>query len=102
MAGRIGDFVVKAPMILGHETSATVVEVGEKVKNLKPGDRVAVEPGVPCRHCDFCKGGCYNLCPDVIFAATPPDHGTLTRYFKHAADFCFKLVSTVWQIFYTR
>lgn len=54
------------------------------------GDRVAIEPGVPCRMCDFCKSGKYNLCPDVVFCATPPDDGNLCRYFAHAADFCFK------------
>jgi len=78
-------------MILGHETSATVVAIGDGVTNLKPGDRVAVEPGVPCRHCKYCKEGFYNLCADIIFAATPPVDGSLTRFFKHFADFCFKL-----------
>lgn len=89
--GRIGDFIVKEPMILGHESSGTVVKVGEHVKNLKPGDRVCIEPGVPCRYCDFCKSGRYNLCPDVKFCATPPVDGTLCRYYKHEADFCYKL-----------
>lgn len=54
------------------------------------GDRVAIEPGMPCRMCDFCKTGKYNLCPDVYFCATPPDDGNLCRYYTHAADFCFK------------
>jgi len=89
--GAIGHFIVKAPMLLGHEAAGVVVKCGSKVKHLKPGDRVAVEPGVPCRRCDYCKGGTYNLCPDVIFCATPPHHGNLCRYYKHAADFCFKL-----------
>ena len=53
---------------------------------------MAIEPGVPCRICDFCKGGRYNLCPDIEFCATPPFHGTLCRYYKHAADFCYKYV----------
>lgn len=90
VSGSIGDFVVKSPLILGHEASATVVEVGLGVKHLSVGDRVAVEPGIPCRHCRYCKDGRYNLCPDVTFAATPPDHGSLTRSFLHAADFCYK------------
>lgn len=89
--GYIGDYVVKAPMVLGHEAAGVVAACGSNVKNLKPGDRVAIEPGVPCRMCDFCKGGKYNLCPDVFFCATPPDHGNLCRYYTHAADFCFKL-----------
>ncbi|XP_022104677.1 sorbitol dehydrogenase-like isoform X2 [Acanthaster planci] len=89
--GRIGDFIVKAPMILGHESSGIVSAVGEGVTDLKVGDRVAIEPGVPCRMCSFCKGGRYNLCPDVIFCATPPVDGSLRRYYCHAADFCYKL-----------
>ncbi|RWS16313.1 sorbitol dehydrogenase-like protein [Dinothrombium tinctorium] len=93
--GRIGSYVVNEPIIMGHETSATVVEVGEGVQHLKPGDRVAIEPGVPCRKCNHCKVGKYNLCANIFFHATPPDNGTLTRYFKHAADFCFKLPDNV-------
>jgi len=89
--GCIGDFIVRAPMVLGHETSGVVVEVGPDVKNLKKGDRVAMEVGVPCRICDFCKNGTYNLCPDMAFCATPPYDGTLARYFAHPADFCYKL-----------
>lgn len=89
--GRIGDFIVKEPMILGHESSGTVVKVGEHVTNLKPGDRVCIEPGIPCRYCNFCKSGRYNLCSDVQFCATPPVDGTLCRYYKHEADFCYKL-----------
>jgi len=89
--GRIGPFVMKDPLILGHESSATVVKVGPGVKHLKAGDRVAVEPQIPCRICDSCKHGYYNACPDTKFFATPPYGGSLTRLYKHAADFCFKL-----------
>lgn len=89
--GCIGDFIVRAPMVLGHESAGKVLKVGPNVKNLKEGDRVTIEPGVPCRRCDFCKTGRYNLCPDVIFLATPPVHGSIARYHTHAADFCFKL-----------
>lgn len=88
--GAIGDFVVKAPMVLGHETSGVVKTVGEGVTHLKPGDRVAIEPGVPCRHCEYCKHGQYNLCLEMQFAATPPVDGTLARFYKHPADFCYK------------
>jgi len=89
--GRIGPFVLKDPIILGHESAATVVKVGPGVNNFKPGDRVAVEPQIPCRVCDPCKYGRYNMCPDTKFFATPPYNGSLTRYYAHAADFCFKL-----------
>ncbi|CAK9804355.1 Sorbitol dehydrogenase [Anthophora plagiata] len=89
--GRIGDFVVREPMIIGHESSGVVVKLGQNVKNLKVGDRVAIEPGVSCRMCKFCKEGRYNLCKDMVFCATPPIHGSLRRFYKHAADFCFKL-----------
>uniref|UniRef100_A0A1L8E4L6 Sorbitol dehydrogenase n=1 Tax=Nyssomyia neivai TaxID=330878 RepID=A0A1L8E4L6_9DIPT len=89
--GRIGPFVVEQPMIIGHEASGVVAKLGQNVKNLKVGDRVAIEPGVACRECRFCKEGRYNLCPDMIFCATPPCHGNLTRFYAHAADFCFKL-----------
>nr|QBH74072.1 alcohol dehydrogenase [Isotomurus palustris] len=89
--GRIGDFIVTSPMIIGHEAAGIVAKCGKNVKNLKIGDRVAVEPGVPCRRCDHCKTGQYNLCPDVVFCATPPVHGNLSRYYTHDADYCFKL-----------
>jgi len=93
--GRIGDFIVKAPMVLGHEASGIVHQIGKGVTHLKEGDRVAVEPGVPCRFCEFCKGGQYNLCPDISFCATPPFNGNLCRFYTHAADFCYKLPDNV-------
>lgn len=78
-------------MVLGHESSGTVVEVGDKVTNLKPGDKVAMEPGVPCRRCDYCRGGDYHLCGEMVFAATPPYDGTLAKYYINASDFCYKI-----------
>lgn len=89
--GSIGPFVVKDKMVLGHESAGIVSKCGKNVKNLKVGDRVAFEPGIPCRYCDQCKLGRYNLCKDIAFCATPPYHGTLTRFYCQAADFCFKL-----------
>lgn len=79
------------PIVLGHESSGIVVEVGPSVTNLKPGDRVAIEPGVPCRRCNYCRSGSYNLCRDTVFAATPPHNGTLSQYYKTAADYCYPL-----------
>lgn len=93
--GRIGDFVVERPMVLGHESSGTVVQVGPNARLLVPGDRVALEPGVPCRLCPFCKSGKYNLCVDMKFAATPPYDGTLARFYVLPEDFCVKLPENV-------
>lgn len=93
--GRIGDYVVEGEFILGHEVAGTVTELGSDVKNLKVGDRVALEPGITCGHCEQCKEGKYNLCKDVIFFATPPVQGALQNYVKHPADMCFKLPENV-------
>uniref|UniRef100_A0A663DQH6 Sorbitol dehydrogenase n=1 Tax=Aquila chrysaetos chrysaetos TaxID=223781 RepID=A0A663DQH6_AQUCH len=93
--GRIGDFVVKDPMVLGHEASGTVVKVGSGVTHLKPGDRVAIEPGVPREMDEFCRTGRYNLSPTIFFCATPPDNGNLCRYYKHSASYCYKLPDNV-------
>lgn len=89
--GRIGRYVVKQPIILGHELAGDVVSVGSKVTSVKPGDRVAVEPGVPCDRCEFCKSGRYNLCPDVVFMATPPVNGAWAEYVSIRADFLHRL-----------
>lgn len=93
--GRIGDYIVKPPFVLGHEPGGTVVEVGKKVKHLKVGDRVALEPGKTCGHCEACRTGNYNLCNDVIFFATPPVDGVFQEYVAHEADLCFKLPDNV-------
>jgi L-iditol 2-dehydrogenase len=93
--GRIAHFVVEKPMILGHECAGEVVEVGEAVTTLAAGDRVALEPGVPCRRCEFCHEGRYNLCPDVVFFATPPVDGAFCEYVASPADFAFKLPENV-------
>ncbi len=93
--GRIGDFVVEPPFVLGHEASGTVVALGQEVTHLAVGDRVALEPGKTCGECEFCRGGKYNLCPDVIFFATPPVDGVFSEYVAHEAKLCFKLPDEV-------
>ena len=93
--GRIGDFLVETPFILGQEAAGTVVETGSGVKDLKVGDRVALEPGKTCGKCEFCKSGKYNLCKDVIFFATPPVDGVFQEYVAHEAGLCFKLPENV-------
>lgn len=89
--GCIGKRVAPLPFVLGHECSGFVTQLGENVTTLAVGDRVALEPGVPCGKCEFCRSGRYNLCPDVHFMAAPPYHGALKSYLAHSADMCFKL-----------
>ena len=93
--GAIGDYVVKPPFVLGHEPGGTVVGVGSHVTHLKVGDKVALEPGKTCGHCEFCRQGKYNLCPDVVFFATPPVDGVFQEYVAHEAALCFKLPDNV-------
>lgn len=78
-------------MVLGHESAGTIHSIGPSVTSLKRGDRVAMEPGIPCRRCKRCLSGHYNLCPQMAFAATPPYDGTLARYYRLPEDFCYKL-----------
>lgn len=85
--GRIGGFVVREPMILGHESSGVVTSVGDGVEPARIGQRVALEPGVPCGRCLECRTGRYNLCRDVRFLATPPVDGTLALYVALDAAF---------------
>jgi D-xylulose reductase len=93
--GAIGPFVLREPMVLGHEAAGTVVEVGSQVKNLKVGDRVCMEPGVPNLSSRATKLGLYNVDPDVRFWATPPIHGVLAPYTVHPAAFTYKLPDNV-------
>lgn len=87
----MGEITVQAPMVLGHESAGTIVEIGSAVRRLRVGDRVALEPGFPCRRCRACLSGKYNLCPDVQFAATPPVDGTLCGFYVAPEDFCYPL-----------
>ena len=93
--GGIGPFVVKEPMVLGHEASGEVVEVGSAVNTLAVGDRVCMEPGVPDPHSRSTRLGRYNLDPAIRFWATPPVHGVLRPTVVHPADFTFKLPDSV-------
>jgi len=93
--GRIGPFVVREPMVLGHEAAGTIVAVGADVKRLKVGDRVCMEPGIPDPTSKASRLGLYNIDPSVRFWATPPVHGVLTPTVVHPADFTFKLPDNV-------
>jgi D-xylulose reductase len=93
--GRIGSFIVKSPMVLGHEAAGKVVEIGSEMKSLKPGDRVCMEPGVPDMASRASRMGLYNVDPSVTFWATPPVHGCLTTYVIHPEAFTYKLPDNV-------
>lgn len=91
-----GELTVTLPIVLGHECAGIVTAVGDSVRHIEPGDKVALEPGVPCGKCNFCRSGRYNLCPDVIMMAAPPfKTGALSRYVKHPAAYTFKLPENV-------
>ncbi len=92
-AGRLGPFVVDRPYIPGHEAVGVVEAMGSASPPAgamapAPGARVAIEPGIPCRRCRFCKEGRYNLCTSVRFLSAPPENGTFAEYAALAADFC--------------
>ena len=93
--GRCGSYGVEGDFMLGHECAGTVVALGEGVQNLKVGDRVALEPGITCGECEFCKRGLYNLCPDVQFLATPPVQGCYENYIAFPENMCFKLPENI-------
>ena len=93
--GRIGPFVVDSPLILGHELSGRIVDVGDGVAADRVGERVAIEPQRPCRVCGQCKAGRYNLCPHMEFYATPPIDGAFCDYVTIQADFAHPVPDTV-------
>ncbi|KAK8247322.1 chaperonin 10-like protein [Phyllosticta capitalensis] len=93
--GRIGSLVFEGDCILGHEAAGIVLKCGPDVQDFKPGDRVAVEPGVPCGACFLCRSGRYNLCEAVEFAGVYPYNGTLQRFKVHPARWLYKLPENV-------
>jgi D-xylulose reductase len=93
--GAIGQFVVREPMVLGHEGAGVVTEVGADVTELAPGDRVCMEPGIPDWQSRASRLGLYNLDPAVRFWATPPVHGCLVPSVVHPANLTFKLPDSV-------
>lgn len=88
-------FIVKTPLVLGHEASGVVSAVGSSVTKFQPGDQVAIEPHRPCGKCRECLGGRYNIYTDLEFTGSasrdPPIQGTLQEYYNHPAAFAHHL-----------
>lgn len=93
--GRIGDFVVEEPLVLGHEAGGTIVAVGADIDDSRLGERVSIEPQRPCRLCEFCRSGRYNLCPRIEFYATPPIDGAFAEYVAIQGDFAYAVPNSV-------
>ena len=93
--GRIGPYVVDAPLVLGHEASGTIVGAGTGVDPSRIGNRVAIEPQRPCRVCEFCREGSYNLCPRMEFYATPPIDGAFCEYVLIQDDFAYDVPDSI-------
>lgn len=93
--GRIGDFVVEEPLVLGHEAGGTIVAVGADIDDSRLGERVSIEPQRPCRVCEFCRSGRYNLCPQIEFYATPPINGAFAEYVAIQGDFAYAVPDSV-------
>ena len=87
--GRIGSTVITSPLILGHEFAGIVEDVGPAADRSLIGKRVAVEPGIPCLKCEWCRDGHYNVCKDLFFPGGPPYDGVLCEYVAMHAEFCF-------------
>ena len=95
--GNCGGFILERPVVIGHEATARVVEVGSKVTTLKVGDIVAMEPAIPCGDCSQCREGHYNWC-DVCnkqAKGLPHTNGFLQRLHNHPAAFCYKIPDSV-------
>jgi len=89
--GRLGNFVVTRPYVPGHEACGVVAKLGDGASGLSIGDRVVVEPGIPCGRCIHCRGGRYNLCPSVVFLSAPPVNGTFCDYLAIPSDALHRL-----------
>lgn len=89
--GQIGDLKVLSNLVIGHEASGDIIAIGSDVENVQVGDRVAIEPGIPCHTCFLCRQGDYNLCQDVKFIGMYPYAGSMQRYLVHDSRYVYKL-----------
>lgn len=92
---RNGDILVREPLSLGHESAGVVTSVGSSVSDFKPGDKVALEVGIPCGKCSRCEEGRYNICKEMRFRSSgksfPHFQGTLQERINHPAKWCYRL-----------
>ncbi|CAK8680365.1 unnamed protein product [Clavelina lepadiformis] len=95
MDAHIGDYAIKNPVVSGHEAAGKVLKCGKNVTHLKAGDKVAIDPFYPLSTDEYCKTGRYNLCNHYYFCSCPPDHGTLSRFYTHQADYCYRLPNSL-------
>jgi len=93
--GRIGEHVVREPLVLGHEPAGEIAAVGDAVTRVAVGQRVSIEPGMPCLSCDQCLSGRYNLCPRMRFLATPPIDGAFCEYLAVHETFAHPVPDTL-------
>lgn len=95
-SGRIGDRVIKYPFPVGHEAAGTVHSAGEGVTGLKPGDRVAIDPAMPCWKCDQCIAGRHHTCKNLRFLGCPGQaDGCLSEYIVIPETSCFHIPDNV-------
>ena len=91
--GRNGSFVIREPLIPGHEASGTVAKVGAGVVRVKPGDRIAVSPSQACGRCDYCREGREQLCRNMRFLGSaslfPHVQGMFSEYFVMSESQCY-------------
>jgi L-iditol 2-dehydrogenase len=94
--GMMGPFAPTEPLVLGHESAGEVVACGSRARGFSPGDRVALEPGIPCGSCEPCKRGRYNLCPSVYFMGSAPNqHGAFREYVAWDPRMAYRLPDAV-------
>lgn len=93
--GRIGENTLNEPVILGHEYSGIVEMAGQNADPSLIGKRVAVEPGIPCFTCEWCRTGHYNVCSNLFFPGGPGSNGALCEYIAVDGRFCFPVPETM-------
>ena len=91
-SGQIGSQVVEFPFQVGHECAGTVEAIGADVTQVKPGDRIAVEPAISCWKCDQCLAGRHHTCRELKFLGCPGQvEGCLAEYMVMPEECCFPI-----------